>query len=154
MSFVIILYLWNLFKNVPTKCTIGVELLFATSFPKAFPPTVKDATIALITNCKFTPNFSVIFDAIIALIAPLSTPHISPITSAHIFATLAEFFINLIDVFAPFTFFVAFAWNSSSLATVTATPIISNPIPIAITNININIDAPKFKLDTTFVDTY
>ena len=148
------IYLYILLNNVPTKCTIGVDSLFANSFPNAFPPTVKEATTALIINCKFVPVFSAIFAAIIALIAPLSTPHISPITSAHILATFAEFFINFIEVFAPSTFLVAFAWNSSSFATVTATPIISKIIPTAITTTNIIIDETKFKLDTPFVDIY
>ena len=71
----------------------------------------------------------------------------SPITSAHMFATLGAFFISLIESFEPFTFFVAFAWNSCSFATVTATPIISNIIPIAITKININIAGSKLKFD-------
>ena len=50
-----------------------------------------------------------IFKEINALIEPLSTPQMSPITSAHIFATLGAFFINFIESFDPFTFFVAFA---------------------------------------------
>ena len=110
-------------------------MFFAIPFPIAFPPTVRDATIALIINCMLNSNpiFSVIFKAIIALIAPLNTPHISPITSAHIFATLLEFLISFKEVFAPTIFLLACAWNPSSLATVTATPIISNTIPIKIT---------------------
>jgi len=51
----------------------------------------------------------IIFIAIPALIAPLKTPHISPITSAHIFETFPAFFIKLIDVLAPGNFLVAFA---------------------------------------------
>ena len=59
-------------------------------FPIAFPPTVKDATNALIKNCASNPkdNFSVILAAIMALIAPLNTPQISPITSEQKLATL------------------------------------------------------------------
>ena len=70
----------------PTMCTIFVEFLFAIPFPNALPPTVSDATIALIINCKskFKLYFSVIFIVISAAIDPLITPHISPITSAHI----------------------------------------------------------------------
>ena len=61
--------------------------------------------------------------------APLNTPQISPITSAQIFATFGAFLINCIDALEPFTFLVAFAWNSFSFATVTATPTISKNIP-------------------------
>lgn len=63
-------------NTVPTICTILVEFLCAIPFPIAFPPTVKDATIALIINCKSNvkPNFSVIFIVIKAAIEPLSTP--------------------------------------------------------------------------------
>ena len=70
-------YLLNYFPNIlPTICTILVEFLFAIPFPIAFPPTVSDATIALIINCKskFNPNFSVIFIVIRAAIEPLRTP--------------------------------------------------------------------------------
>ena len=79
--------------------------------PKAFPPTVIEATIALIKNCKLNsiPYLAVIFVVIIALIAPESTPQISPITSAQILATFAELRIRKIEDFEPFTFFVAFA---------------------------------------------
>ena len=50
-----------------------------------------------------------IFIAIKAPIAPLNTPHISPITSAQIFATLGAFFISFIESFDPSTFLVALA---------------------------------------------
>ena len=118
----------------------------AIPFPIAFPLTVIDATNALTKNWILldTPYVSEIFNAIIALIAPLTTPHISPITSAQIFATFDEFFISLSEVFAPLAFFVAFAWKCPSSATVTATPIISNIIPINITTINIIIEANIF----------
>ena len=114
----------------------------------AFPPIVNDATIALIINCKLNSTFNalVIFNAIKALIDPLSTPAISPITSAQIFATLAEFFIKFNEVLAPEDFFAAIALKSDSLPTVTATPIMSKNIPINITNNNIKtagiIDSP------------
>ena len=82
----------------------------AIFFPIAFPPTVKAETTALSTNCKlkFIPNCSVIFTAINALIAPLNTPQISPITSAQIFDTLGAFLINFIESLEPSTFLVAF----------------------------------------------
>ena len=104
-------FLLNLFKIIPTVCTIFVEFLFAISFPIAFPPTVIAATKALIINCilNVSSKVSVIFTDIMALIAPLKTPHISPTTSAQKFATFAAFFIRCIDAFEPFTFFVAFA---------------------------------------------
>ena len=48
---------------IPTICTILVEFFFAIPFPMALPPTVRDATIALIINCKLkvNANFSFIF---------------------------------------------------------------------------------------------
>ena len=87
-----------------------------------------------------------------ALIAPLKTPHISPTTSAQKFATFAAFFIRCIDAFEPFTFFVAFAWNSCSFATVTATPTISNIIPKNITNTKISVAGINGKLFNAFVE--
>ena len=80
-------------------------------FPIAFPNTVKEATKALIKNCilKFKVKASVIFIEIKALIAPLKTPQISPITSAQKLETFAEFLINLTEVFAPPTFLEALA---------------------------------------------
>ena len=96
---------------------------------------------ALIKNCKLNeiPNDAVIFKAIEALIEPLKTPHISPITSAQKFATFAEFLINFTEVLEPAILLEAFAWNSFSSATVTATPIISKNIPISITKSNTKI---------------
>lgn len=63
-------------NTIPTICTILVALRCAIPFPIALPPTVKEATIALIMNCKsnVNPNFSVIFMVIKAAIEPLSTP--------------------------------------------------------------------------------
>ena len=55
--------------------------------------------------------------------APLTTPQMSPITSAQIFATFDAFFISLSDVLAPFAFLVAFAWKCPSSATVTDNPL-------------------------------
>ena len=51
-------------------------------------------------------------------------------------------------------FLLALAWNSSSLATVTATPIISKNIPTPITAISIIIEDTKSKFDTPYVDMY
>lgn len=47
---------------------------------------------------------------------------------------------------------VAFAWNSSSFATVTATPIISKIIPMKITKINIKIAGNSANPFNAFVD--
>ena len=101
-----------------------------------------------------TPYVLANFKAIIVPIAPLITPQISPITSAHIFATFDAFFIRLSDDFAPSAFFVAFAWKCSSFATVTATPIISNKIPKNTTKINIITAKPIFNFDTPLDDMY
>lgn len=83
-----------------------VHLVFAKFLPKALPPTVIDATSALIINwmSKFNPILCVIFTVNIALIAPLSTPHISPITSLHILETFGADLINFMAVFAPLPF--------------------------------------------------
>ena len=78
----------------------------------------------------------------------------SPITSAQIFATLLEFLISFIAVFAPVIFLLAFAWNPSSFATVTATPTISNIIPTNITINNIIIAGIISKLFIAVVDMY
>lgn len=101
-------------RTTATACTIFVEFFCAIVFPMALPDTVSDATNALIKNCKLNeiPNDAVIFNAIEALMEPLKTPHISPITSAQKFATLAEFLINFTDVLDPAILFDAFAWNS------------------------------------------
>ena len=136
-------YFWfkcSLLRTTATACTIFVEFFCAIVFPMALPDTVSEATNALIKNCMLNEilNEAVIFNAIEALIEPLKTPHISPITSAQKFATLAEFLINFTDVLEPAILFDAFAWNSFSSATVTATPIISKNIPINITKNNIN----------------
>ena len=114
------------------------------------------ATNALIRYWIFSliPKLRDIFIETIALNAPLNTPQISPTTSAHIFATFAEFFIKTNDFLDPSTFLVAFAWNSFSSATVTATPIISNIIPTSITKNKINIAKPTDNLETPFADIY
>ena len=150
-------YFWfkcSLLRTTATACTIFVEFFCAIVFPIALPDTVRDATKALIKNCMLNeiPNEAVIFNAIEALIEPLKTPHISPITSAQKFATLAEFLINFTDVLEPAILFDAFAWNSFSSATVTATPIISKNIPINITKNNINIAGNNGKFVIEFVD--
>ena len=148
------LFKCNLFKIFATVWTIFVEFVCAMFLPSAFPPTVNEATNALIKNCKLNGNvyIVVIFIETNALMAPLKTPQISPITSAQKLATLAEFRINFTDVFAPVIFLLAFAWNSSSSATVTATPITSKIIPINITINSINIAGIKGKLLIAFED--
>ena len=67
------------------------------------PVTVKEATKALTNICKSNSRFNcvVILSAIKALIAPLTTPQISPIISAQKLETLSELRIN-------FTAFLAF----------------------------------------------
>ncbi len=67
-------------------------------------------------------------------------------------ATFAEFRINLIDVFAPCIFLLAFACNSSSFATVTATPTISNKIPTKIVSNKINIAGNSSKDEIALVE--
>ena len=95
-----LLFLLNLFITIPTAWTILVDFSFATPFPIAFPPTVSAATVALNINCKlkFSPNCSVILTDINALIAPLNTPHISPITSAQNWQLLVHFELILLSL--------------------------------------------------------
>lgn len=83
-----------------------VECFCAIFLPIALPLTVKDATNALIKNCKLNDKLIalVIFIEMRALIAPLNTPQISPIISAQKLATLAEFLINFTDVLEPAIF--------------------------------------------------
>ena len=139
---------------LPIIPSILVAFLLAMSFPIAFPPIVIAATNALMKNWILSGMFNsdVSFNAIVALIAPLNTPHISPITSAHILETLLEFRIKFMDSFAPFIFFEAFACISLSSATVTATPIISNITPINITIANISIAGNTDSFDTAMFD--
>ncbi len=56
------------------------------------------------------------------------------------------------ESFEPFTFLVALAWNSYSLATVTATPMMSKKIPTTMTKIKIKMADTKFRCDTPFAD--
>jgi hypothetical protein len=86
-------------------------LFLAIVFPIALPPTVREATNALIKNCilKFNPYAVVILRAIKALIAPLNTPAISPTTSAQKLDTLSELRISLIAVLEPLSFLLALA---------------------------------------------
>lgn len=69
-------FLFHMYSILLSIPIILSAFLLAIPLPIAFPPTVRDATIALIMNCKSTsnPNFCVIFNVIIALIAPLNTP--------------------------------------------------------------------------------
>ena len=77
----------------------------------AFPPTVTEATTALIINCKSTDKLYIepIFNAIKALIEPLKTPQISPTISEPKLATFAELRISFTEVFAPVTLLLALA---------------------------------------------
>ena len=79
------------------------ELFFAIFLPIAFPHTVIEATRALIKNCKLKGSDTalLILSEIRALIAPLKTPQISPITSAQKLATLEEFLIYFTEVLEP-----------------------------------------------------
>ena len=66
-------------------------------------------------------------------------PHVSPITSLQTLETLLAFRISIRELLAPLTFDAAMEWNGFSSVTVTATPTISNRIPmkiIAIRTIN------------------
>ena len=82
-----------------TAYIIELHFILANSLPRALPPTVNEATNALIMNwiLKASPRLWVIFIVNIALIAPLSTPHMSPITSLQIFETFGAERINFIE---------------------------------------------------------
>ena len=115
-----------------------ISLLFiAKLFPIAFPPIVKDATIAAtvkLTNNKLKLKVLEIPTAIVVAAAPETIPQISPITSLQKLATLSAFFLNITAILAPFTFLEFIEWKTFSSALVTETPTISKIIPIKINN--------------------
>lgn len=135
--------------------TILLLFLIAILLQNALPPIVKEAMIAVIIKptqkiCKLY-----IFDIVAVIVTPAEPdiiPHISPITSLQNDDTLSAFFLNDTAFFAPFIFLALIAFNGLSVVEVTATPIISNIIPIAINIINIIIPIINPTLDSVISD--
>ncbi len=132
-----------LLNSFPTKNTIFSHFFMAIFLPMAFPPTVREDTIA-VSNIAMIGLFNKLTTND-AVRDPDTMPQISPITSLHILLVLFEFLISLIHSFEPFIFLEALAWNVDSSQLKTATPIISNIIPI-----NINIIIPNI-INKTFI---
>ena len=109
------------------------HFFIAIFLPIAFPPTVREDTIAVkIIAVSGVSNRDTTKDAVRA---PDTIPHISPITSLQMLLVLLAFFISYIHSLEPFIFFDALAWKVDSSQLSTATPIISNIIPININTI-------------------
>ena len=124
----------NLLKNLPTIKVMSSHLLIAIILPIAFPPTVKEDTIAVKrTDIRGVSNNITTKDA---EILPDTIPQISPIRSLQTLLVLLACLINFIHSFDPVIFLEALAWNVASSQLKTATPIISNIIPTNIITIN------------------
>lgn len=109
----------------------------AIFFPAAFPPTVKEAVRAensmpIIVVSTLSPPTANILMTIVAPSAPLTMPHISPITSAQILFTFSAFAMSLSAIVRLFEFFLAILKIISELQQVAATAIISKKILIII----------------------
>lgn len=121
----------------------------------AFPPIVSEAIVAVIispTQNMF--RFSALDkeEAIVTPAEPEIIPHMSPMTSLQNDDTLAAFFLNDTAFLAPFIFLELMEWSGSSLAEVTATPIISKIIPIVIKIRSINIPTTIFTFGMVISD--
>ena len=97
ISFLNYTYFLNLFNILATINIIESLFLIAYFLPIAFPPTVSDDIIELISSVTIIVerlNLVDIFIASIAPTEPLTIPQISPITSLHMLAIVLEFFIK------------------------------------------------------------
>lgn len=124
-------------------------------FEIAFPPIVSEAIVAVTINP--TNKMSKLYDSDIALVIvtpaePDMIPHISPITSLQKDDTLSAFFLNNTAFLAPFIFLELIAFRGLSVVEVTATPIISNIIPIDMNSIRIIIPITIFTFDNVNSD--
>ena len=123
----------------------------------AFPPIVPAATrpLSIIENTAASINSTLppICETIKAADVPLMIPHISPITSLNTLDTRPAFFISISELFAPFIFEDAIELNGFSSATVTATPSISNTIPMAIINAITVVDALRSMSENMLINT-
>lgn len=117
----------------------------AILLPMALPPTVSDETIAVkrmemigVFQSNTTRE---------AVMLPDTIPQISPITSLQTLLVLLACLISLIHSLEPVIFLEALAWKVASSQLSTATPIISNIIPINIITINKNPNNKTFILE-------
>ena len=128
----------------------------AILFDTAFPPIVSEAIIAVIISPTQKMSKLYVFDIVAVIVTPADPdmiPHMSPITSLQNDDTLSAFFLNDTAFFAPFIFFELIALSGLSVVDVTATPIISNIIPIVINNISMIIPISRFTFDRVNSDT-
>lgn len=127
----------------------------ATPLNIAFPPIVNAAIMAVIISPIQNISRLYVFDMVAVIVTPAEPdmiPHMSPITSLQNDDTLSAFFLNDTAVFAPFIFFELIAFNGLSVPDVTATPTMSNSIPIPINNSNIIILSSRFTFDNVISD--
>ena len=113
----------------------------------AFPPMVREATTPVITSPTQNMSRLYVFEIVAVIVTPAEPdiiPHMSPITSLQNDDTLSAFFINDTAVLAPFIFLELIAFSGLSVPDVTATPIISNIIPIPINSSSIIIPITRF----------
>ena len=111
----------------------------------AFPPTVRDDTKAV---KRIAVRGVFLSDSTReAVMVPETMPQISPTTSLQILLVLFEFFISQMHSFEPCILLEALAWNVFSSQLNTATPIISNNIPISINIIKVIPNNKTFIFD-------
>jgi|GEM_PF-2343827 len=103
-------------------------------FAKAFPPTVNAAIIApvMVSISEILPLEANSLYTMEVPATPLTTPHISPITSLQKLDTRGALRIRIKDCLAPLIFLEAMEWKGVSSAAITAMPITSNTTPAMI----------------------
>lgn len=131
--------------NFAKAKVIEFECFIAIFLNKAFPAIVSPAIIAAINDGmrierKVAPLSMTIFATMLAPAAPDNIPHTSPTTSFKIELTLSAFLTRDIACLLPLTFLAAIALKCSMFELVTAIPIMSVNIAMAI-NTKITITA-------------
>lgn len=137
--------------------TTAVLLFMASDLPQALPPTVTPETTADSSNVIKISDLLLLRistrAAMTAAAEPEITPQISPMTSLQNDDTFPALRIRRSASSASGTLREAIAWNGTSSAAVTATPMISNRIPVSTMQIRIKKDsaspAPSRRLDDT-----
>lgn len=129
----------------------------ASDLPQALPPTVTPETTADSSSVIKISDLLLLRistrAAMTAAAEPEITPQISPMTSLQNDDTFPALRIRRSASSASGTLREAIAWNGTSSAAVTATPMISNRIPVSTMQIRIKKDsaspAPSRRLDDT-----
>ena len=137
--------------------TTAVLEFMARDFPQAFPPTVIPETTADSSSVMKISEPLLLSNStraeMTAAAEPEMTPQMSPITSLQNDETRPALRMSRSASYASGTLREAIAWNGTSSAAVTATPMISNRIPVSTMQIRITNDrispAPSSKLDDT-----